>query len=151
MSFYNRFQCNMALLRPQVWIKVMVTWWYGNTFCITGPFWKESTGECRFPSLRTSDVELWCLFCCYHCQAVEQTMELSVILDVITLMWHHCYIAHTRHILSQPDTPSITNEEKKMTCCVALRPQGPFYKHGLTLISAWISNYIHYNVWDEII
>ena len=26
----------------------------------------------------------------------------------------------------------------------------PFHKHGLTLISAWISNYIHYNVWDEI-
>ena len=28
---------------------------------------------------------------------------------------------------------------------------GPFYKHGLTLIPAWISNYIHYKVWDEII
>ena len=28
---------------------------------------------------------------------------------------------------------------------------GPFYWHGLTLIPAWISNYIHYKVWDEII
>ena len=27
---------------------------------------------------------------------------------------------------------------------------GPFYLHGLTLIPAWICNYIHYNVWDEI-
>ena len=27
---------------------------------------------------------------------------------------------------------------------------GPFYWHGLTLIPAWISNYIHYKVWDEI-
>ena len=27
---------------------------------------------------------------------------------------------------------------------------GPFYKHGLTLIPAWISNYTHYNLWDEI-
>ena len=27
---------------------------------------------------------------------------------------------------------------------------GPFYKHGLTLIPACISNYIHYKVWDEI-
>ena len=27
---------------------------------------------------------------------------------------------------------------------------GSFYYHGLTLIPAWISNYIHYNVWDEI-
>ena len=31
--------------------------------------------------------------------------------------------------------------------------QGPWhgYWHGLKLISAWISNYIHYKVWDEII
>ena len=27
---------------------------------------------------------------------------------------------------------------------------GPFYQHGLTLIPAWISDYIHYKVWDEI-
>ena len=26
----------------------------------------------------------------------------------------------------------------------------PFYLHGLTLIPAWISNYIHYKMWDEI-
>ena len=26
----------------------------------------------------------------------------------------------------------------------------PFHLHGLTLIPAWISNYIHYKVWDEI-
>ena len=25
----------------------------------------------------------------------------------------------------------------------------PFYEHGLTLITAWINNYIHYNGWDE--
>ena len=31
-----------------------------------------------------------------------------------------------------------------------VQPCGPFYYHGLTLIPAWISNYIHYNVWDEI-
>ena len=28
--------------------------------------------------------------------------------------------------------------------------KGPFYLHGLTLISAWIRHYTHYNVWDEI-
>ena len=27
---------------------------------------------------------------------------------------------------------------------------GPFYLHGLTLIPAWISNYIQYKLWDEI-
>ena len=29
--------------------------------------------------------------------------------------------------------------------------RGPFYLHGWTLTPAWISNYIHYKVWDEII
>ena len=27
---------------------------------------------------------------------------------------------------------------------------GRFYLHGLTLIPAWISNYIHYKLWGEI-
>ena len=27
---------------------------------------------------------------------------------------------------------------------------GHFYYHGLTLIPPWISNYTHYNVWNEI-
>ena len=26
----------------------------------------------------------------------------------------------------------------------------PFYEQGLTLIPTWLSNYIHYKVWDEI-
>ena len=29
-------------------------------------------------------------------------------------------------------------------------PSGTFYLHGLTLIPAWISNYIHYKLWGEI-
>ena len=28
--------------------------------------------------------------------------------------------------------------------------RGPFYQQGITLIPVWISNYIHYKVWDEI-
>ena len=28
--------------------------------------------------------------------------------------------------------------------------RGPFNKHGLTFIQAWISNSIHYEIWDEI-
>ena len=28
--------------------------------------------------------------------------------------------------------------------------RGPFYKHVLILIAAWIGNYTHYKVWDEI-
>ena len=42
--------------------------------------------------------------------------------------WHHDWI----HLL----------------CEHAIR--GPFYWHGLTLIPAWISNHIHYKMWNEI-
>ena len=28
--------------------------------------------------------------------------------------------------------------------------RGPFNKHSLTLIAAWISNYINYEMWDEL-
>ena len=28
--------------------------------------------------------------------------------------------------------------------------QGPVYWHRLTFIAAWISNYIHHKIWDEI-
>ena len=31
-----------------------------------------------------------------------------------------------------------------------LETRAHFYQHGLTLIPAWISNNIHYKVWDEI-
>ena len=33
---------------------------------------------------------------------------------------------------------------------VLCKAWGPFYQHGLTLIPTWISNYIHYKLWDEI-
>ena len=31
-----------------------------------------------------------------------------------------------------------------------LYPRAPFYKHGYTLIPAWISNHMPSKVWDEI-
>ena len=33
---------------------------------------------------------------------------------------------------------------------INLCEQDPFYYNGLNLIPAWVSNYIHYNVWGEI-
>ena len=33
---------------------------------------------------------------------------------------------------------------------ISFNPCGPFYQYGMTLISAWISNYIHYTLSDEI-
>ena len=34
--------------------------------------------------------------------------------------------------------------------CPLVDTSGPFYKHGLTLIPAWISNYTPGKVWGEI-
>ena len=36
------------------------------------------------------------------------------------------------------------------SCASGLTYWGRFYWHGLTLILTWISNYIHYKVWDEL-
>ena len=38
----------------------------------------------------------------------------------------------------------------KTVFLIETAPKAPFYWLGLTLIPTWISNYTHYNVWDEI-
>ena len=48
------------------------------------------------------------------------------------------YFSHGADLATNPCMP------------ITLDTSGPFYLHGLTLIPAWISNYIHYNVSDEI-
>ena len=47
----------------------------------------------------------------------------------------------------------LTSTKERMMKIVSemmLMISGPFYKHGLILIPAWISNYIYYKEWDEI-
>ena len=41
-------------------------------------------------SQRSSYAEFRCLLCCYHKQAVEETVEKPMIWEAITLMWWHC-------------------------------------------------------------
>ena len=43
---------------------------------------------------------------------------------------------------------SVSTKPQQSTNCVH-DSWAPFYKHGLTLLPAWISDYIHYTVWDE--
>ena len=60
--------------------------------------------------------------------------------DTITEWKHICSVSIIRRVRS-----------KVMMLHVNTIPAwGLFYYHGLTLIPAWISNYIHYKVWDEI-
>ena len=42
-------------------------------------------------------------------------------------------------------------ERKKLGADIYLKNNsGPFYKHGLILIQAWINNHIHYNLWVKL-
>ena len=50
-------------------------------------------------------------------------------------------------LLSTSSQPKVTAIYHQITNFAAW---ARFYLHGLTLIPAWINNYTHYNVWDEI-
>ena len=54
--------------------------WYKNYFHITGPWWRVSTSYMK---------GLYFLSCHFE-QTVEQTVNLLVIWNVVTLMWLHC-------------------------------------------------------------
>ena len=61
-------------------------------------------------------------------QVVLSEMFVQLLCWNLFLLWHH---------VARPFTPSHFN-------------WGPFYWHELTVIPAWISNHIHYKVWDGI-
>ena len=65
---------------------VMMTWTNGNIFHITGPLWGEFTGHRWIPLTKASNAELWCLLLSAPEQTVEQTIEMPVIWDAITLI-----------------------------------------------------------------
>ena len=77
----------------------------------------------------------------------ECTVDIIIVSQSTVPMtgWH-------RHFLS------VWNCEIAMYLCLwlnkaarssfpSITTRGPFYWHGSTLLPAWISNYIHYNVW----
>ena len=45
---------------------------------------------------------------------------------------------------------SIVDQHDPVIDLAMFETSGPFYKHGLILIPAWTSNYIHYKMWDAI-
>ena len=66
--------------------------------------------------------------------------------DVIDLMPNEArWFNYTYHFVN-----GWYNIVSVISIIIGLIISGPFYSHGLTLIPAWISNYTHYNVWDEI-
>ena len=61
--------------------------WQGNPFHATGLLWRETTGHYGFPSQWASNAGIG--FLCWQSeQADEHTVELLVIWDAMSLMWH---------------------------------------------------------------
>ena len=59
------------------------------------------------------------------------------------------YINVEEYIYKTIRKPQKNRHEFHLTI-TKLQTKGHFYWNGLTLIPAWISNYIHYKEWDEI-
>ena len=55
----------------------------------TGPLWGESNCPQWISLQKSNNVELWCSLWCLLAQMFEQTMDLPVIWDVITVILHH--------------------------------------------------------------
>ena len=72
---------------PGLQTSQMMMKWLGNVFRISGLLWKESTGHRWFPLTKGHQ---WWFIWCWPKRAVGNTVELPVIWDTMTLMWHHC-------------------------------------------------------------
>ena len=64
----------------------MMTSSNGNIFRVTGPLWREFTGNRWIPLTKSRDAELWCFIRSGPQQMVEQAIEMPVIWDVIELI-----------------------------------------------------------------
>ena len=75
---------------------LMMTSSNGNILRLTGPLWWEFAGHRWIPLTKASDVELWCFLWSPVEQTVEQTIEIPVIWDAITLIMTSllCNIPH---------------------------------------------------------
>ena len=69
-----------------------MTSWHGDTFRITDPLWKETTGPRWIPSQRVSNEELWYFLWWnhYHPKQTVDKILLPAILDALALMWNDC-------------------------------------------------------------
>ena len=84
-----------------------------------------------------------------------------------TLVWQKEYIRYSTQSRIFTFREEVISKRKEISCLLPklpglehgrlinpfinrLKAWDTFYYHGLTIIPAWISIYIHYKVWDEI-
>ena len=83
-------------------------------------------------------------------------VTLAEVSDRISIVAHYLLVKSLQFILSRVSFDDLKTSctdlttWKGTTGALTSVARGPFYWQGLTLIPALISNYTHYNVWDEI-
>ena len=100
------------------------------------------------------------------CVTVFNSNEIKTVIHKLKLTWPYlskfqtngnsqtaCHIKSTwrdQQRTSFWKENKVTYNERSSPHCTLIMACGPFYLQGLTLIQAWIINYFHYKVRDEI-
>ena len=100
---------------------------------------KNSCSVIYFRAMPNKTSMIWDMFNFSFLKRTKHRHALKYVLRVADLMWQFCYIFG----YSIQSEHSMQHEIS--------RYQEAFYSQGLTLIPAWINNYIHYKMWGEII
>ena len=82
--------CTRSMMTSAIW----------NIFRVTGPLWREFTGDRWIRLTKASGAELWCFLLSVPDRTVEWTIETPVIWDAMHPLWRHCnataFIFHLR-------------------------------------------------------
>ena len=106
---------------------------------------------------------LWKISCCKHyvicgVHALWKSGELQyeymlhIIIYSLSLKvtWALKILTHEDVCVDHQRKSVYVIRKRRISDIITWDSSGPFYWHGLTLISAWISNYMANKVWDEI-
>ena len=75
-------------LLTEITQNITVALCHGKAFRITDPLrGNPPLDDGRFPLQRAKNAGLGCILCCQAEQAIEQTVNSSVILEIVTFMW----------------------------------------------------------------
>ena len=92
---------------------------HGNTFRIADPLWGESTDQSEFSHHNGPvNAEPLCFLFCQPNQAVERTIELPIIIDVITPC--NVTVIYKYSLTSTPETSWNFNAKHRFMCSLRL-------------------------------
>ena len=112
---------------------------------------REFSDHILLPWQKANNAEFWCFLCSLTESAFKQTDKFPVIWDAMAMMWHEYNAAHLWYWWG----------DIKLKLCNTVTHSYWYYHNkqehrGSLLLTwidfnpAWISDSIHYKVWDEI-